>query len=182
MRETDVYLPEYYCSVTMVDWLVFNANISNISAISWCLFSHEFFLDFRDTNSNGCIKLYLKLYNSKLINTLQISWNIKYIQICIKKKHLITCTCIYKLQGHSSKYSQTCPCGHLYLAATCIKRSPFSCPVIDNFIWIEPLLRGHLSYKATFSLSNRWPLNSGLIVHAMYIIIIHQGVIAVGLM
>ena len=52
-------------------------------------------------------------------------------------------------------YSQTWPCGHLYLAVTCIKRSPFSCPVIDNFIWIEPLLRGHLSYRATFSLSQR---------------------------
>ena len=27
-------------------------------------------------------------------------------------------------------------------AVTCIKRSPFSCPVIENFIWIQPLLRG----------------------------------------
>ena len=33
---------------------------------------------------------------------------------------------------------------------TSIKQSPFSCPVVDNFIWIEPLLRGHLSNKATF--------------------------------
>ena len=49
-------------------------------------------------------------------------------------------------------------------AVTSIKRSPFSCPVIDNFILIEPLLRGHLSYKATFSLSQRWPLNTGLTV------------------
>ena len=37
---------------------------------------------------------------------------------------------------------------------TCIKRSPFSCPVIENFIWIEPLLRGLLSYKATFFVPN----------------------------
>ena len=35
---------------------------------------------------------------------------------------------------------------------TFIKRSPFSCLVIENIIWIEPLLRGHLSYKATFFL------------------------------
>ena len=35
-------------------------------------------------------------------------------------------------------------------AVTCIKRSPFSCPIIENFIWIESLLRGHLSYKAIF--------------------------------
>ena len=40
---------------------------------------------------------------------------------------------------------------------TCIKRSPFSCPVIENFIWIEPFLRDH-----TFSLTQRWPLNTGL--------------------
>ena len=31
-------------------------------------------------------------------------------------------------------------------AVTCIKRSPFSYPVIENFIWIEPLLRGHLFF------------------------------------
>jgi hypothetical protein len=29
----------------------------------------------------------------------------------------------------------------------------FPCPIIENFIWIEPLLRGHLYYKATLSLS-----------------------------
>ena len=41
---------------------------------------------------------------------------------------------------------------------------PFSCPSIGNFNWIEPLLKGHLSYKATFSLSQRWPLNTDLTV------------------
>jgi hypothetical protein len=46
------------------------------------------------------------------------------------------------------------------------KRSPFSCFITENFIWIEPLLRGHLSYKATFTLSQRRPLNTGLTVHA----------------
>ena len=35
-------------------------------------------------------------------------------------------------------------------------------PVIINFIYIQPLLRGHLSYKITFSLYQRWPLNTGL--------------------
>jgi hypothetical protein len=45
---------------------------------------------------------------------------------------------------------------------TSIKRSHFSCPITENFIWIEPILRGHLPYKATFSLSHRWPLNTGL--------------------
>ena len=49
-------------------------------------------------------------------------------------------------------------------AVTWIKKAPYSCPVIENFIWIEPLLRGHLSYKATFSLFKSWPLNTGLTV------------------
>jgi hypothetical protein len=31
---------------------------------------------------------------------------------------------------------------------------------MKNFIWIEPLLRGPLSYKVTFFLSQRWPLNT----------------------
>ena len=47
---------------------------------------------------------------------------------------------------------------HLYWKVT------FSCPVIENFIWIEPLSRCHLSYKVIFSLSQRWPLNTGLTV------------------
>jgi hypothetical protein len=34
-------------------------------------------------------------------------------------------------------------------AVICIKNSPFSCPVIGNFTWIEPLLSGHMSYNAT---------------------------------
>ena len=62
-------------------------------------------------------------------------------------------------------YSQTCPCGHLYWAVSCIKRSPFSCFFIENLILIEPLYRGHLSYKAIITLSQRWPLNTGLTVY-----------------
>jgi hypothetical protein len=46
---------------------------------------------------------------------------------------------------HHIRYSQPA------YTVTCIKRSPFSCPVIEKFICIEPLLRGHTSYKATFS-------------------------------
>ena len=73
-----------------------------------------------------------------------------------------------KKSTHSSGtsiYSQTCPCSHIYKVVTCIKRSHFSCPFIEDFIWIEPLLRGHLSYTATFFLSLRWPLNTGLTVY-----------------
>jgi hypothetical protein len=28
--------------------------------------------------------------------------------------------------------------------------TPFSCPVIEIGIWLQPLLRGHLTYKTTF--------------------------------
>jgi hypothetical protein len=49
-------------------------------------------------------------------------------------------------------------------AVTCIKRTHYSFPVIENSIWIEPLLRGHMSCKATFSLSQSWPPNTGLTV------------------
>ena len=50
------------------------------------------------------------------------------------------CFCL-KTQCHHIFYicSQTCSWGHLYLAVT------FFLSVIENFIWIEPLLRGHLS-------------------------------------
>jgi hypothetical protein len=64
-----------------------------------------------------------------------------------------------------SFYSHTCPCSHLYSAVICIKMSHFSLAVIENFIWIEPLLRGNLFYKATVSLFQWWPLNTGLTVH-----------------
>jgi hypothetical protein len=55
-------------------------------------------------------------------------------------------------------------------AITSIKQSPvfkghlFNCPVIEDFIWIELLLRVRLSYKAMFSLSQKWPLNTCLTV------------------
>jgi hypothetical protein len=40
--------------------------------------------------------------------------------------------------------------------------SPYSCLLLGNYISIEPLLRDHMSYKATLSLSQRWPLKRGL--------------------
>ena len=71
----------------------------------------------------------------------------------------------YRGTKYCIMYNQTCPWGHLYYAVTYIERSPVYCIVIENIIWIEPLLIGHLSYKATFSLFQRsWPLNTGLTV------------------
>ena len=37
----------------------------------------------------------------------------------------------------------------------------------ENFIWIEPLLRGHLSCKAILLLPKRWPLKTGLTLFNM---------------
>ena len=39
----------------------------------------------------------------------------------------------------------------------------------ENFIWIKPVLRGHLSYKATLSLSQQWPLITGLTVYTYFL-------------
>jgi hypothetical protein len=36
------------------------------------------------------------------------------------------------------------------------------CPIVEHFIWIKTLLRGHLSYKDTSYVSQRWLLNVGL--------------------
>ena len=65
--------------------------------------------------------------------------------------------------------SKTCSFGHLYSAVTCIKWSSLSCPVIENVIWIEPDLRGHLSYKVIYYLFQRWPLNTRLTVSLIFL-------------
>jgi hypothetical protein len=46
-----------------------------------------------------------------------------------------------------------------------VLKGNFSCPVVENFIWIEPISRGHLSNKTTFSLFQMWSLNTGLTVY-----------------
>jgi hypothetical protein len=48
--------------------------------------------------------------------------------------------------------------------------SYFSWPVIENLILNKPLLRDHLSYKVTFSLSQRRPLNTGFTVNTKRVI------------
>ena len=57
---------------------------------------------------------------------------------------------LYEIKQNIVKPDQ---CGHIYLADICIKRSPFPCSIIECFIWIESLFRGHLSKKTIFSLS-----------------------------
>ena len=59
-------------------------------------------------------------------------------------------------RGHTEEvtiYFSTVKPAHVAIS---IKQSHFSCPVIENFIGIEPLLRGPLFYKTTISLSLRF--------------------------
>ena len=94
-----------------------------------------------------------KLTTSVMIGTDCIgSYKSNYYMITTMAKYRHTC--IIKYQVYINIYNQTCPYVHLCLAVICIKRSLFFA-VIDNFTLIEPLLRGHLSYEATFSLSQR---------------------------
>lgn len=46
--------------------------------------------------------------------------------------------------------------------------SYLSCPVTDNFIWNEHLWRGHLSYRVTCALPQRWRLNAGLTEYLLH--------------
>jgi hypothetical protein len=46
----------------------------------------------------------------------------------------------------------------------------FSCTVIENFIWTEPLLEGHLSYKATFFFVSKVPSTLQLSRHIHWVI------------
>ena len=67
---------------------------------------------------------------------------------------------VLKFENHAfCLYSQTCQCGHLYQKVTFL----LSCRRKCQMKW--PFLRGHLSYAVTFSLSQRWPLNTGLTVY-----------------
>jgi hypothetical protein len=49
---------------------------------------------------------------------------------------------IWSITHHDQLFYQIVEPAH---AVTSIKQSPFSCPFIENFIWIEALLKGHLS-------------------------------------
>jgi hypothetical protein len=67
-------------------------------------------------------------------------------------------TCYHKVSKIQSNLCMWSPLLSSHLDLKVI----FSCPFIKDFIWIKPLLSDHLSYKATFYLSHRWPLNTGL--------------------
>ena len=99
------------------------------------------------------IFFFLNWHSTLMLQALYFLYEMTYEKI-IKLK-LITPNGMVEIGHNTVKPSHV---------VTCIERSPFSCPVTENFIWNEPLLRGHLSYKATFSLSQRWPLNTGLTV------------------
>jgi hypothetical protein len=74
----------------------------------------------------------------------------KTTKMCWMTEENVRCVLYVKFnRSHSKKKNKyTVKPAHV---VTCIKRSDLSCPVIESFIWIEPVLREHLSYKATFS-------------------------------
>jgi hypothetical protein len=104
------------------------------------------------------------------------------VDYCVKMPLYHSLASRYMLNNHLSKFTLTHCVISVYSmnihfesiqskpphVVTCIKRSPFSCPIIENFIWIESLLRGHLSYNVTFSFSQRWPLKTGLTVYFLW--------------
>ena len=100
-----------------------------------------------------------------------VSGSLHYVD---QTSHVSNVTCSHNdiakklVAWHSTWISDKNDNSSLY-TVTSIKRSPFFRPVIENFRWIEPLLRDHLSYKATFSWSQRsWPLNTGLTVYCRF--------------
>ena len=63
-------------------------------------------------------------------------------------------------------HSQSCP---PYVKQSHVLKGHLFLVLSGNFIWIEPHLTGHLSYKATFSLLQRWPLITGLTLYTLEI-------------
>jgi hypothetical protein len=69
------------------------------------------------------------------------------------KKWFLTLMYTYTVFPHSQQMVffwciQISSLSHIKKFTSCLPM-----PVIENFIWIEPLSRGHLPYKVTFSLS-----------------------------
>jgi hypothetical protein len=127
-------------------WAVFSSSHGQIWLYIYIIFLHYLAL----FNFYRCIP-----YNLYIMIQSQISasWS---VDIIFQTKQLMD-TQNKKMELESAVGELEVKSVH---AVTCIKRSSFSCPVIENFIWNELLLRGHLSYKTTFSLSQRWPLNT----------------------
>ena len=73
--------------------------------------------------------------------------------------------------------SQTCPCDHPIKQSPVLTVHPFHCPVIENFIWIEPLFNiSTCLIRPLFSLFQMWPLNTGLTLYwpqLQYLWIVH---------
>jgi hypothetical protein len=147
-------------------WLVFKeANFNSISAISWhkqilwinflIIKNFIFICWFKET-------ILVLGINNTLLTIIDMNWkpgfyNNLYFKTCLNTTLKYPERC-FKLLLWRIKF-KTC----LFIRKILVSwsfgwdklRSHFSCPVRENSMWIEPLLRGHLSYKATFSLSQR---------------------------
>jgi hypothetical protein len=80
----------------------------------------------------------LFILHGKVINALTIIEEKHYFILYVYTWRFLMCYLVTEPTPHTVKPVH---------AVTSIKRSTFSCPIIENSIWIEPLLRGHLSYK-----------------------------------
>ena len=146
--------PKYSGSInTLSSNLLSQAKYCVRTCFQYTLVQLSFVDMLRSYHASLCVDLYyLYLFFRKRLKSYKINWRTSLIF----GKSILERYVVY-IQSNLSIRSPL-------LSIRCIERSRFTCPVIENFIWIEPFLRGHLSYKTTFSLSQRWPLNTGLTV------------------
>jgi hypothetical protein len=90
-------------------------------------------------------QLYIAITLPYIFSFSVYNLNVTTCEYFIFYKIIYVYTCNAKLYTISTKQYAIQPCD----VVTCIKKSPFSCPVIETFVWIGPVLRGRLSYKDT---------------------------------
>jgi hypothetical protein len=122
---------------------------------------------YQSGNQKPYIKGHHIFFHSNLFRNLIINWNQTWYKCPLH--HPLQETSLNSgyqklyIKGHHINTVKPAHVVTSFRAVTCIKMSS----VIENFIWIEPLLRDHLSCKATFSLFQRWPLTTGLTIYGI---------------
>ena len=116
-------------------------------------------------------------YPFGIFTLLAVKETLKYLQALQKSPRFSLTSLLNQLEENSCHLVltgclfQTCQNQHISWIID-NSHSPFKrWDTCEYFIWIEPFIRGHLSYKTTFSLSQRsWPLNTCLTVRPKKII------------
>ena len=129
----------------------------------WCSCWWNLNFSFKSYGKESLYKYYMNVDDGRIMR----SWRscLLYIGLWMHTDYVITTThilCNIYIVIYNIYHAVTS-----IKAVACIKRSRFYCPVIENVIWIEPLLKGHLLYQATFYVSHRWPLNTRLTVYIL---------------